>query len=457
LLKFYDLPIANFKEKNMIKGIILFFIAVLMTSTTSYADHTKILNTQNGHIYQLIQEPKTWTEGRSHCESLGGYLVTITSREEKNFIFNQILQYSNHDVWAGATDKDFKGDWKWITGEKFEYTNWNKGEPNNENGIEDYLELRLVFGFKWNDVPNAAKKNWFICEWDKQTSKSPGKISINQIMKSDIYKRDQQPNISPAETSNGGVTEKNRELSGTTTSEKSEDLENPENINDQNTGFTAQSFTYYLPLFTFSNQYLIGVGISNSSASEQANVLITVFGSNGQIILTDTMRIVPDGQETKVLYTESNRQGWSRIISNQPLTGVCFMIAAGAGSDNFMADIAFSRKVYTDLHVPHVSSDNSWDTHLFIANPNDFEETVYIDVVTSDGKLTASSSKKIVALGSTDFSLSSLLQGKTLIGGKVKMFASKGFVAFVLYTNIKTGARSFAGISPMEPFSRPDK
>jgi len=416
----------------MIKGIILIFIAVLMTSTTSYADHTKILNTQNGHIYQLIQNPKTWTEARSHCESLGGYLVTVTSREEKNFIFNQILKYSDHDVWAGATDKDFEADWKWITGEKFEYTNWNKGEPNNENGIEDYLELRLVFGFKWNDVPNAAKKNWFICEWDRQ----PG---------SNI-------NITPDDKN-----EKSKELSGPTTIEEPGKSGNPENNGDQNTDLSAQSFTYYLPLFTFSNQYLTGVGISNSSASEQANVLITVFDNNGQIILTDTMRIVPDGQETKVLYTESSRQGWSRIVSNQPLTGVCFMIAAGAGSDNFMADIAFSRKIYTDLHVPHVSSDNSWDTHLFIANPNDFEETVYIDVVTSDGKLTASSSKKIVALGSTDFSLSSLLQGKTLIGGKVKMFASNGFVAFALYTNIKTGARSFAGISPMEPFSRPDK
>jgi hypothetical protein len=169
------------------------------------------------------------------------------------------------------------------------------------------------------------------------------------------------------------------------------------------------------------------------------------------------MSIVPDGQETKVLYTESMQQGWSKIISDQPLTGVCFMIAAGAGSENYMADIAFLPKTYTDLHVPHVSSDKSWDTHLFIANPNDFEETVYIDVVASDGTLTVSSSKKFGALGSTDFSLSSLLQGKTLVGGKVKMFASSGFVAYALYTNIKTGSRSFAGISPMEPFSRSDK
>jgi hypothetical protein len=412
----------------MKKGIYLLFFAGLMISITVYADNTKILNTQNGHTYQFVQTKKTWTEARSYCESLGGYLVTITSESEEAFIFDRILKHSNRDIWAGATDKDVEGNWKWITGEAFEYTNWRQGEPNNENGIEDYLELRLVFGFKWNDVPNAVKKNWFICEWDPQLNTS-------------------DPDVASGTKPLDGSTGKQAQFSDSIPHEdnlKSKVSENPDNKNT--------FFTYYLPFFTYSNHYLTGVGISNSSASENANVLITVFDKNGRIILTDTMFIFPDGQETKVLYTENNKQGWSRIISDQPLTGVCFVIAAGAGSDNFMADIVFSPKTYTNLHVPHVSSDNSWDTHLFISNPNDFEETVNIEVVASDGTLAASSSKKIVALGSTEISLSSLLQGNSLVGGKVKMFSSTGFVAFALYTNIKTGARSFAGINPMEPF-----
>jgi hypothetical protein len=392
----------------MKKGIVLFFLVVLTLSTTSHADNEKILNTQNGHTYQLIQTSKTWQEARSHCKKLGGYLVTITSEEEETFIFDQILRHSNKDIWAGATDKDVEGNWKWITGESFEYTNWRKGEPNNENGIEDYLELKLVFEFKWNDVPNAVKKNWFVCEWDQQI--------------------------------NDAVTEKNTYPMI---------LENP---GEKNSVFSNQTFTYYLPFFTYSNHYLTGLGISNSSASEKANVAITLFDNNGRIILTDTMLIVPDGQETKVLYTNNTQHGWSRIISDQPLTGVCFLIAAGSESDNFMADIPLSPKTYTHLHVPHVSSDNSWDTHLFIANPNDIEETVYIDVIASDGTQAASFNESIVAKGSIDFGLSSLLQGKTMVGGKIKMVASGGIVAFALYTNIKTGARSFAGINPMEPF-----
>lgn len=413
----------------MKKGIMVFFLLFLVIPTISYADHRKILNTQNSHTYKLFQNPKTWTQAKSHCESMGGYLVTITSQEEHNFLFDQILRFSKKGIWAGATDKYEEGTWKWITGEKFYYTNWKRREPNNENGIEDYLELRSIANFKWNDLSNDVTRNWFICEWDSQADSN-----IN------ITADDKNENI--------------RELSDSATIEESEESLNSEISGDKNTGFPDQSFTYYLPLFMYSDDYLTGVGISNSSVSRQANVVINIFDNIGEIIYKETLSVPPDGQKTKILYTENNCQGWSKIVSDQPLTGVCFMIAAGSGTDNFMADIAFSPRTYTDLHVPHVSSDNSWDTHLFVANPNDFEETVYIDVITSEGILIDSSSKKIVALGSTDFTLSSLLHGKPIVGGKVKMFASTGFVAFALYSNIKSGARSFAGINPMEPFSR---
>ena len=416
----------------MKKDMLVFFLVFLVIPTISYADHRKILNTQSGQTYKLFQNPKTWTQAKSHCESMGGYLVTVTSKKEQIFLFNQILRFSKKEIWAGATYSDEEDNWKWITGEKFDYTNWNKGEPNNEYGIEDCLELLLRADFKWNDAPNEVKRNWFICEWDSQTDSN---INITAHEKNETI----------------------RELSDSATIEESEESVNSDISGDKNTAFPDQSFTYYLPLFMYSNDYLTGVGISNSSVSREANVVINIFNNSGKILFKENLSIPPDGQKTKILYTENNCQGWSKIVSDQPITGVCFMIAAGSGTDNFMADVAFSRKTYTYLHVPHVSSDNSWDTHLFVANPNDFEETIYIDVVRSDGILINSSSKKIVALGSTDFSLSSLLQGKPLVGGKVKIFASTGFVAFALYSNLKAGSRSFAGINPMEPFSRPEK
>ena len=386
----------------MNKALASFFLSVLMISATSHADTLKIVNNQNGHAYRLVQIKTTWQEAVSHCAKMGGYLVTITSEEEWGFIFNNILARSDNSVWAGGTDKDVEGDWKWITGEPFAFTNWYPGEPNNENRNEDYLELRRNFAFQWNDLANDAVRNWFICEWGQLSPVSANEAEIKH---------------SPS---------------------------------------PARSFTYYLPLFRKSNAYLTGVSLSNSSVSHEADVLITVYDQNGQIILTEYMNIVPDGQEIKILYTDAGREGWSKIVSNQPLTGVCFLLATGSGINNYMADIALSPKTYKQLHVPHIIMDNDWDTYLFIANPNGDKQSVFMDVVAPDGTMVAYAEKDIAAFGYLEFSLASLLKGGVMVGGKVKISAPHGVVAYALYSNIKSGARSFAGISPMEPGSDPE-
>jgi hypothetical protein len=79
---------------------------------------------------------------------MGGYLVTVTSAAENNFIFN--LWPSG---WIGLTDEVVEGQWRWVTGETFSWANWNGGEPNNSNN-EDYIQF--VGGGKWNDLPNTS-------------------------------------------------------------------------------------------------------------------------------------------------------------------------------------------------------------------------------------------------------------------------------------------------------------
>jgi hypothetical protein len=77
---------------------------------------------------------------------MGGYLVTITSAGENNFVFN-----TWPSGWIGLTDEVNEGTWRWVTGETYSYSNWNSGEPNNA-GNEDYVQF--VSNGKWNDLPN---------------------------------------------------------------------------------------------------------------------------------------------------------------------------------------------------------------------------------------------------------------------------------------------------------------
>lgn len=144
------------------------------TTTTKIPTEAKTYGTNSYYIYP---EKLTWSEAKAYCESVGGHLATITSKEEQEFIKKYIVEsdYSNSRFWIGATDAEKEGTWKWVTGEVFNYSNWGKGEPDNTSE-QDCL---AIYNYKytanssavidigqWDDVWNS-EKYYFICEWGK--------------------------------------------------------------------------------------------------------------------------------------------------------------------------------------------------------------------------------------------------------------------------------------------------
>ena len=121
------------------------------------------------HYYQFFEEQLTWKEAKQKCEELGGHLLTITSKEEQDFILSSSKHNANIKYWLGATDEETEGDWKWITGESFDYVNWNDNQPDNKDGVEDYLVLNEeLWNFGWNDAPNENDGlTGYICEFEK--------------------------------------------------------------------------------------------------------------------------------------------------------------------------------------------------------------------------------------------------------------------------------------------------
>lgn len=122
----------------------------------------------NGHYYLPIatKYPISWSDANSVANLLGGHLATITSVEENDFVFSliddEIYWYPSVNLrgpWIGGyqIDGSFEpdGGWAWVTGEPFDYTNWDLGQPSNYQGSN---ENRIHFGNKrtrvptWNDV-----------------------------------------------------------------------------------------------------------------------------------------------------------------------------------------------------------------------------------------------------------------------------------------------------------------
>ncbi|MBQ9950342.1 MAG: NPCBM/NEW2 domain-containing protein [Clostridia bacterium] len=121
----------------------------------------------NGHYYKLYDHADKWTDAENYCHSLGGYLTTITSKKEQDFIYNYLLNSAaEKNYFLGG--KKVNENWTWANGETWSYSNWCPREPD---GSGDFLQIfakpndtRYLFG-TWDDTTNSKSNNGYICEW----------------------------------------------------------------------------------------------------------------------------------------------------------------------------------------------------------------------------------------------------------------------------------------------------
>jgi len=137
----------------------------------------------NGHFYQPVVSPTGigWNDARVAAASLGGYLVTITSSAENQFVFGLIdspaYWYSgstshNYGPWIGASQDSSAvepaGGWTWLHSDGLlanTYSAWWPGEPNDSHYVtapdgEDFAHFGrpgspVLRDATWNDLPDV--------------------------------------------------------------------------------------------------------------------------------------------------------------------------------------------------------------------------------------------------------------------------------------------------------------
>lgn len=120
--------------------------------------------------YEYYDVSVPYTVAEEFCEDKGGHLATITSEEENNTIYKNIPS-KDWDYYVGASDIVKEGDFKWLTGERFSYSNWDTNEPSNMyiDTAESYITIKA--SGKWNDLIGQFKNVGFIAEYDIQSEK----------------------------------------------------------------------------------------------------------------------------------------------------------------------------------------------------------------------------------------------------------------------------------------------
>lgn len=143
-----------------------------------------ILNPENGHYYKYVElRDVTWSRAFRMAATLSynqlpGYLVTITSEQENEFLLHHWGERSH--VWLGASDQEVEGEWRWMcgpeagsvfwlgttNGEAAGFSAWKSNEPNNsfpsstDPSDEDFACLNYERA-GWNDLPNDPVKGVF--------------------------------------------------------------------------------------------------------------------------------------------------------------------------------------------------------------------------------------------------------------------------------------------------------
>ena len=133
-----------------------------------------------GHRYQIITEKLQWDAAKAKAVAMGGHLATITSLEEYNWVWGQMvskLKKTANDsdterCFIGALNPRFKlsapeAGWEWVTGESFTTQPW-MGTFSNDQSSGDKV-LAWVPGKRWDDVTRSStgSKTYFsLVEWD---------------------------------------------------------------------------------------------------------------------------------------------------------------------------------------------------------------------------------------------------------------------------------------------------
>ena len=189
------------KNQTSIKRTVIGLFALLILISGKLSAQSEILGhtylgTFNGHAYYMSDCPTTYIDAYLSALEMGGYLATITSQEEDDFlapfapaidcesIFNFFYYgniYREGGAWIGLGSNDNDGDGianftEWHNGEPLGYTNWSEfyQEPTGLYGMSAIIgyiggtNICINTDYRWYTSDyNTYSSSRYIVEFDQ--------------------------------------------------------------------------------------------------------------------------------------------------------------------------------------------------------------------------------------------------------------------------------------------------
>ena len=135
--------------------------------------------TNAGHTYAITTSAMSWDSASAAATALGGYLTTINTKTENDWLTAKFISYGA--IWIGAKDDVTEGTWYWDNGTtsgdggvsdnissgakwpdgtyKWSDSNGEPNDYNNGNPGEDCGSILNSTG-QWNDLP-CNSSSWY--------------------------------------------------------------------------------------------------------------------------------------------------------------------------------------------------------------------------------------------------------------------------------------------------------
>jgi hypothetical protein len=131
-----------------------------------------------GILFHLYSGTTTWDQAKADCEAMGGRLAVPTSPAR-----NEVIRSLNNgsDLFIGLRQSSGQSSpgagWLTVSGNIPPYLNWNPGEPNDMDGVEDGWQncsRMYISDGKWDDVSCTATTSPYVCEFPAPPTRCTG-------------------------------------------------------------------------------------------------------------------------------------------------------------------------------------------------------------------------------------------------------------------------------------------
>lgn len=105
---------------------------------------------------------RSFQDAQQVCAQAGGLLPSPRSAAENEALQQLVTAENKAAAFLSITDSKTEGEFTYPSGEPLVYSNWAPGEPNNNGGNEDCVEI--FTNGKWNDK-SCGESRLVICEF----------------------------------------------------------------------------------------------------------------------------------------------------------------------------------------------------------------------------------------------------------------------------------------------------